>query len=354
MLAGDTPRLIDEWQIRPEIWNYVRHEVDKRKAKGQFILTGSTSNKGMTKLHSGVGRFSIIDMRPMSLMEKGLSTEEVSLELILQGEKPSSQVIEPSLEELAELIITGGWPGLLGAEVEEASQFMADYVRLIAEFDIQNISGVNRDPVKVARLMQSFARNISKEASLATLVKDVNGTDGYLTEETASLYISDLERLRVVEQLPAWSTHLRSSARLRTAPKRHFVDPSLAAGSLALTVERLKNDMNYFGLLFESLVLRDVRIFSEMQGGKVYHYRDSNKREVDMIIEYPDGRWAAFEVKMGFGARDEAAANLLAFSQVIDTDKVGKPSALTVITANGFAHRRKDGVNVIPLGTLSV
>lgn len=354
VLRGDTPRLIDEWQIRPEIWNYVRHEVDERKAKGQFILTGSSSNHGLTKLHSGAGRFSIIDMRPMSLMEKGLSTEEVSLNLILQGDEPGSEVIEPTLEELAELIITGGWPGLLGSEVDDAIQFMADYVRLTAEVDIQNVSGVNRDPVKVTRLMQSFARNIATEAPLSTIVKDVNGTDGYLTEETASLYISDLERLRVVEQLPAWPTHLRSRARLRTTPKRHFVDPSLAAGSLALTVDKLKNDMNYFGFLFESLVLRDLRIYAEMQGGKVYHYRDSNKLEVDMIIEYPDGRWAAFEVKMGFPAREEAALNLLAFTEVVDTKRVGEPSALTVITANGFAHRRKDGVNVIPLGTLSV
>jgi predicted AAA+ superfamily ATPase len=215
--------------------------------------------------------------------------------------------------------------------------------------DISRVSGKKRDPQKVMRLLQSLSRNISTEASLDSLAKDT----GISTNETVAEYIEVLERLMIVEQLPAWSAHIRSADTLRKSPKRHFVDPSVAIGALGLSMDKLLLDLNYLGYLFESLVIRDLRIYADAHDGKIFHYRDSRNMEVDAIVEYPDNSWAAFEIKMGFRSQDEAAANLLNFAGKINQEKMGKPAALTVITANGFACRRKDGVNVIPLQTLT-
>jgi len=353
MLDGAVPRLIDEWQEYPQIWNYVRREVDDRKKKGQFILTGSANPEERARLHSGAGRFSVIKMRTMSLFEKGWSTGEVSLAKIIKRSAPGSGQVDFSLEDLAEKITIGGWPNLIGAGRKAALRFMQDYIALIAEVDISRFGGKRRDPQKLIRLMQSLARNISTEASISSLAKDAGGDQTKLNDETVTEYLEALERLMVVEPLPAWSTHIRSADTLRKAPKRHFTDPSLAVGALGLTPAKLKADLNYFGLLFESLVIRDLRIYAEANDGKVYHYRDSRDMEVDAIIEYPDRTWAAFEVKMGFAAQNDAAENLLAFAKKVDQKKMGAPAALTVITANGAACRRKDGVNVVPLETLT-
>jgi len=351
VLIGAVPRLIDEWQEYPQIWNYIRREVDNRKKKGQFILTGSANPQERVRLHSGAGRFSVIRMRPMSFFEKGWSSGEVSLVKIMKGGKPGSGQVEFSLEELAEKIIIGGWPNLIGAGSKAALRFLQDYITLIAEVDISRFGGKKRDPQKLIRLMQSLARNISTEASIASLAKDTSPEK--INEETVAEYLEALGRLMVVEPLPAWNTHIRSADTLRKAPKHHFVDPSLAAGALGFSVGKIKSDLNYLGMLFESLVIRDLRIYAEANDGKVYHYRDSRDMEVDAIIEYPDRTWAAFEVKMGFSAQDEAAKNLLAFAKKIDQKEMGPPAALTVITANGAACRRKDGVNVVPLSTLT-
>jgi predicted AAA+ superfamily ATPase len=352
-LAGAVPRLIDEWQEYPQLWNYIRREVDDRKKKGQFILTGSANPEERARLHSGAGRFSVIKMRPMSMFEKGWSTGEVSLVKIMKGSAPGSEQVDFNLEDLAEKITIGGWPNLIGTGSKAALRFMQDYITLIAEVDISRFGGKRRDPQKLVRLMQSLARNISTEASISSLAKDSGGDKTKLNDETVTEYLEALERLMVIESLPAWSTHIRSADTLRKAPKRHFVDPSLAVGALGLTPVKLKTDLNYFGLLFESLVIRDLRIYAEANDGKVYHYRDSRGMEVDAIIEYPDRTWAAFEVKMGFAAQNEAAENLLAFAKKVDQKKMGPPAALTVITANGIACRRKDGVNIVPLETLT-
>ena len=226
---------------------------------------------------------------------------------------------------------------------------MQDYAALIAEVDISRVSGKKRDPLKVMRLLQSLSRNISTEVSLSSLAKDIGGSD----DQTITEYMDVLERLMIVEQLPAWSTHIRSADTLRKAPKRHFVDPSFAIGALGLSMDKLLSDLHYFGFLFESLAIRDLRIYADLHDGKVFHYRDSRNMEIDAIIEYPDNTWAAFEVKMGFSAQDEAAKNLLNFAGKINQEKMGKPAALTIITANGFACRRKDGVNVVPLSVLT-
>jgi len=292
-------------------------------------------------------------MRPMSLFERGWSTGEVSLLSLMQGLTPSSQTVDFSLENLTEIITLGGWPGLLKDSAAGGLRFTQDYISLIAETEISRTSGKRRDPLKVKRLIQSIARNISTEARLASLAKDAGGNDGELNHETVSEYMNTLERLRILEDLPAWNTHIRSADTLRKAPKRHFVDPSLAVGALGLSVDSLLGDLNYLGLLFESLVIRDLRVYAESLGGKVYHYRDSRGLEIDAIVELADGTWAGFEIKLGIGAADSAAANLLKFSEKIDTNRMKHPSALTVITANGFAHRRTDGIHVVPLSTLT-
>ena len=354
VLVGDTPRLLDEWQEYPQIWNYVRREVDERKQKCQFILTGSATPDDKAKRHSGVGRFSTMKMRPMSLFERGWSTGEVSLAKLMKGESPVSESIYFSLGEFAEKMTLGGWPGMIDASAAEGFRFVSDYIALIAEADLSKVSNKRRDPYKIMRLLQSLARNISTEATLTSLTKDTGGNGGDLDDETVADYLSALERLMVTDNLPAWNTHIRSSDMLRKSPKRHFSDPSLAIGALGLSIDKLTDDLNYFGLLFESLVIRDIRIYADATGGKIFHYRDSRGMEIDAVVEYADGTWGAFEIKLGIGAADAAAGNLLKFAEKIDTDKTSAPSSLTVITGNGFAYRRKDGVNVVPLAALTI
>lgn len=348
VLEGETPRLIDEWQEYPQIWNYVRHTVDERQAKGQFILTGSSTALNKSRMHSGAGRFSILHLRVMSSFERGFSTGEVSLSSLLNQKGISSKEVEFNLDNLLEQLIVGGWPTLLDEDVDAGLIHARDYVGLAAEIDVSKVSKRKHEPHRVKRLMQSIARNISTVASYRTLAESNS------TPETIASYMEALERLLVVENLPAWSTHIRSSATLRKSPKLHFCDPSLAIGALGLSLDNLKRDLNYVGFLFESMVIRDLRIYADRLGGKVYHYRDSSGLEVDAIIELPDSSWAAFEIKMGFVAQDAGAESLLKLAAKIDSSKSSKPIMLAVITANGFAYERPDGVKVIPINTLTV
>jgi len=354
VLIGKTPRLLDEWQEYPHIWNYVRREIDERKQKGQFILTGSATPDDTVKRHSGVGRFSIVKMRPMSLSEKGWSSDEVSVASLMRGEAPASASVEFDIGEFAEKITLGGWPGVIGANAKQGLQNVRDYIELVADVDVSKVSKKRRDPNKVKRLVQSLARNISTETTLATLAKDTRTAGGELDDETIADYLSALERLMVTDNLQAWNTHIRSSDMLRKSPKRYFVDPSLAVGALGQSTDKLIADLNYFGLLFESLAIRDLKVYANANGGDLFFYRDSRGLEIDAIIEYADGTWGAFEVKLGIGAVDAAAENLLKFASKIDTAKMSAPATLTVITGNGFAHRRPDGVNVVPLSTLTI
>ena len=352
VLLGDAPCLLDEWTEYPQIWNYVRREVDERKKRGQFILTGSATPDDKAKRHSGAGRFSVINMRPMSFYEKGWSTGEVSLSELMKGKAPVSESVPFSFGDLAEKITLGGWPGLIDASASEGLRFCRDYMMLIAEVDLSKVSEKRRDPYKVTRLLRSLARNISTEATLSTLSKDTDGNDGNLDDETVADYLSALERLMAVDNLPAWNTHIRSFDMLRKSQKRHFTDPSMAVGVLGLSVDKLTEDLRYLGLLFESAAIRDLRIYAAAEDGQAYHYRDSRGVEIDTIIEYADGTWGAFEIKLGIGAVDDAAKTLKTFAAKIDTDKAKPPAALTIITGNGFAYRRPDGVNVVPLSTL--
>ncbi len=352
LLEGSTPRLIDEWQIAPLLWNHVRRAVDDRRASGQFILTGSAVPLDDVTRHTGAGRVARLRLRPMSLYESGQSYGQVSLAALLDGTPPRASDPGLTVSDLVERIAVGGWPGLLDQPVPNAQRAVRAYLDEICRTDIQRIDGVASDPEKVLRLMRSLARNVSTMVSLSTLAKDAGGSEGALAKNTVSAYHDALTRLMVVEDQPAWAPHLRSRSRIRTTPRRHFVDPSLAVAALQATPERLLGDLNLLGFLFESLVIRDLRVYAQASDARVLHYRDNTELEVDAVVEAFDGRWAAFEIKLGVGAVDDGAHSLLKFLSRVDTQKCGPPGLMAVIVGTGLAYMRPDGIAVIPIGTL--
>jgi hypothetical protein len=354
VLEGPAPRLIDEWQLEASIvWNNIRRLVDERQQAGQFILTGSAVPGDDPDRHTGAGRFSTVRMRPMSLFESGHSSGAVSLEALLSGDRPRSADPGLTVPDIAERVVSGGWPAQQGRPSADASRAARDYLHQIREVDVGRVTGERRDPTKMGRLMVSLARNVGTEVGVSVLAADAGGADGPLSRHTVYDYLSVLERLMIIEDQPAWAVHMRSKAILRSSPKRHFVDPSLAAAALAATPARLLADLNLLGLLYESLVIRDLRILAQPLEGTVLHYRDNYGLEVDAIVQLADGRWGAFEVKLGPRMVDEGAASLLKFSAQIDTDKCGKPATLAVITGTGFGYVRDDGVAVVPVGALA-
>lgn len=353
VLTGEPPQLVDEWQVDgTRVWNHVRAEVDRRGTPGQFILTGSAIPNDDVRRHSGAGRFARLMMRPMSLVESGESSGVMSLRSLLAGERRSAPADSRTIHEIAEIIVRGGWPLNLGLAPNAASAANRDYLRTIAEIDLPRLSGPRRDPVRVMRFVQALARNTAMEHVVSRLAAETDGDDTSVSRLSAHEYQNTLTRLMVLETQPAWSTHLRSRARLRERPRTHLVDPSLAAAALDATPAKLVRDLNSLGLLFESFVVRDVRVYADAADAAVYHYRDSDGLEVDVIVEARDGTWGAFEVKLGAGQIDQAAATLLKFAAKVDTDKIGPPAALGVITVNGYGLTRPDGVVTIPIGTL--
>ncbi|MDR0958876.1 MAG: DUF4143 domain-containing protein [Propionibacteriaceae bacterium] len=352
LLLGETPRLIDEWQMQPRLWNHIRRAIDDRGLPGQFILTGSATPDDDVRRHSGAGRFSVMRLRPMSLWESGHSTGEISLEGIRRGEPiPTSSDTGADLETLAELVIRGGWPSTLGWPLEDAGEYVRDYLDLLVNVDINRVSDAKRDPSRVRRLLSSIARNTATEVSISTLTRDTGGDGDPLNRETAAAYLDALELLMVTDNQPAWSTALRDSATLRKSPKRHLVDPSLAAAALGATKESLLREPKTLGTLFESLVIRDLRVYAAAHRGEVFHYRDSADREIDAIIAYPDG-WIACEIKLGVGAAEKAAENLKQVASTIDSQTVGEPDARLVITGTGPNYRRSDRVVVLSIATM--
>ncbi|MEO8571953.1 MAG: DUF4143 domain-containing protein [Chloroflexota bacterium] len=353
LLDGDRPRLIDEWQVVPNIWNQVRHEVDAANEPGQFILTGSAVPSDDLSRHSGAGRFGRLRMRPMSLAESGHSTGTVSLAAILGGDDPRAPESGLGLKDLVDRIAIGGWPNLQARPVESALTVLRGYIDETRRLDVRRADGIARDPESVGRVLRSLARHVSTSASARSIAADVGGVDGPIDHHTVLDYIRALTRIFVIEDLPAWSPALRSRTPLRSAPTRHFVDPSLAVAALGTTPRRLLQDVETLGLLFESLVVRDLRIYAQALDATVYHYRDGSDLEADAIIEGRDGSWSAFEVKLGPGAIDDAATTLLRITDRVDPERHGRPTALCVITGWGFAYRRRDGVAVIPIGALA-
>lgn len=352
VLAGDVPRLIDEWQIEPSIWNHIRRAIDDRGEPGQFILTGSAVPMDDITRHTGAGRLTRLRMRPMTLFETGHATGTASVEGLLNGERPAGPDPGLSVRDLVERVAVGGWPGHLGLEVPAALQAVRDYLEEIRRVDVRRVDDTRRDPERVGRLLRSIARNVATEAPATTLAADVAGSDGGLHDDTVRDYYTALERLMIVEDQPAWAPHLRSRSILRRSPKRHFVDPSLAVAALRASPERLLEDLSLFGLLFESLVIRDLRVHAQAADGRVYHYRDNTGLEVDAIVEAADGRWAAFEVKLGVGHAERGAERLIRFAQRVDTRRSGEPTALVVVTGTGYGYVREDGVVVVPVGSL--
>ena len=353
LLLGATPRLIDEWQEYPKIWNYVRHEVDDRKKSAQFILTGSANPEESIKMHSGAGRFTTLDMRTMSWQEMGYSTGKISLNDLFEGAKIDIYDEPTDLEFIIERIIAGGFPGLLRKNTRQARDLNRAYVDLLAEVDISRVSDTKRDPIKVRNLLRSLARNTATMVDISTLEKDIRLRDFKdLSRPTIYDYLTALDRLMITENQLPWPTHIRSSSSLRKAPKRHFTDVALAIASLGLKKEALLKDIRYVGFLFESLAVHELRVYAQVSDAKVYHYHDSSGLEVDAIVQKYNGDWCAFEIKLGTGQIEDAAKSLKKFVSILDFDTVQKPKSLNIITGTGISYTRNDGINVISLASL--
>ena len=353
LLTGANPRLIDEWQMAPVLWDAVRFEVDKRNELGQFILTGSAVPNDNVTAHTGTGRISRIKMRPMSLFESKESNGSISLgDLFNNPLKINEATSELSIEQIAFAICRGGWPASLQLEGKAALRMANSYVESVINHDVSEIDSVEKNPERVRLLMRSLARNISTIANYSTIIEDIEATDKSISEKTVSTYINALKRIFVVEDLQAWQPSLRSKTAIRTSEKRHFVDPSIATSIMRTEPEGILKDFEYFGFLFESLCTRDVRIYAQANDGDVFHYRDKSGLESDLIVRLRNGKWAAIEVKLGQKQIEEAAANLLAIKNKIDTEKMGEPSFLMILTGGQFAYQRNDGVWIVPLGCL--
>ena len=356
LLTGATPRLIDEWQIAPKLWDAVRFEVDHRGEEGQFILTGSAVPANMNEVvHTGTGRFAWLTMRPMSLYESGESNGSVSLADLFSGSAKVSDISELSLEDVAYLCCRGGWPRSIFMDRDIALEQAYDYFDAVVNSDISRVDNVNRNPERAKNLMKSYARNIGSQASNETLRNDMINNDSFsLDTDTVLSYVNALKKIFVVEESPAWNPNLRSKTAMRTSETRYFVDTSIAVASLGLGPNDLINDLNTFGLVFETLCVRDLRVYAESINGSVYHYRDASDLECDAVIHLRNGSYGLIEIKLGGDKLvNEGAANLVKMSNKIDTDKMNSPSFLMVLTATGkYAYQREDGVYVVPIGCL--
>lgn len=352
VLAGDRPRLIDEWQIEPAIWNQVRRAVDRHRSPGQFILTGSAVPTDDITRHTGAGRISRIRLRTMSSFEAGFSTGEVSISDLLHGRFEGCSRQGTRLADLVVHLSRGGWPGDLNLSDRACMTARIDYLEEIRRVDIARVDGVSRNPDNVARVLQSLARNVATPVSGRTIAADAGGGDGPLDHDTVRSYLAALRRLMVYEEQHAWSPQLRSRSLLRRSPKRHLVDPSLAVAALGATPPRLLADLNFLGLLFESMVYRDLSVYCRVCDAKVHHYRDNTSLEVDAVVQSRQGDWCAFEVKLGEGQVDAAAASLLKFRERVDRAAAGEPQMLGVIVSSGYGYVRNDGIAVIPIAAL--
>jgi uncharacterized protein len=353
LLVGNTPRLIDEWQVQPEIWNYVRHEVDDRKAKGQFILTGSANPADDVKLHSGAGRFTVVQMDTMTWQELGYSTGVVKMSDLLAGSFPNFYDAGISLDFIIDKMLIGGWPTLLNESTKNAVKMNSGYIDLLCEVDMSRVSGVKRDPIKVRSLLRSIARNTATLVDNKTLEQDVKTSgSNELSRNTISVYLDTLSRLMILYEQPAFNPHIRSSASLRKSPKRHLCDTSLAVAALGLDKEALVKDIKYTGFLFESLAIHELNVYAKANDAAVFHYNDSYGYEVDAIVQKRNGDYSAFEIKLGVGYIDEAAENLKKFAVNIDTTRMDVPKSLNIITGTGMSYQRPDGINVISLASL--
>lgn len=356
LLEGSTPRLIDEWQLAPKLWDAIRFEVDHRRELGQFILTGSAvpaNSKDIT--HSGTGRFTWLTMRPMSLYESGDSTGDVSLKALFEGNKEIEGSARLNIDRLAFLVCRGGWPQAVNMREEIALDQAFDYIDGVIHSDINRADNIQKNPERVSRLMRSYARNQGSQVPNTVLAEDIKANDNRtVNEETIASYTDALRKIFVIEDMPAWNPNLRSKTAIRCSDTRYYVDPSIATSALGLGPNDLLNDLKTFGFLFETLAIRDLRVFSDALNGKVYHYRDKDGLECDAVIHLRNGKYGLVEIKLGGDKLiEEGARSLKVLSSKIDTVKMNSPSFLMVLTGIGdYAYRRKDDVYVVPIGSL--
>lgn len=356
LLKGDVPRLIDEWQVIPQIWDAIRFEVDHRGEEGLFILTGSSvpvSSEGIH--HTGTGRFAWITMRTMSLWESGDSTGDISIEQLFKGETDLVGYNSKTLDDIAFLVCRGGWPSAVAKNHRVALRQAYDYYDAVVKKDISRVDEVVRSSERTKLLMRSYARSQGAQVSVGAIRQDMMANDdASLADKTVQSYIGALKKIFVIEDMPAWNPNLRSRTAIRSAETRYFVDPSIAVAALGLGPEDLVNDLETFGLLFETLCIRDLRVYADAIDGNVYHYRDKNGLECDAVIHLRNGAYGLIEIKLGGAtAIEKGVSTLLSLASKIDTTKMKSPSFLMVLTAVGdYAYRRKDGVYVVPVGCL--
>lgn len=356
LLRGETPRLIDEWQIAPKLWDTIRFEVDHRGELGQFVLTGSAVPADTHEItHSGTGRFAWLMMRPMSLYESGESNGTVSLKEMFEENEKIEGYANLTFERLAFVVCRGGWPQAIDMRDEIALDQAIDYYTAVVHSDINRVDNIEKNPERVKRLMRSYARNQGSQVPNTVLVKDVaNNDETSINEETVATYLKALRKIFVIEDMPAWNPNLRSKTAIRSSDTRYYIDPSIAVAALGLGPDDLISDLHTFGFLFETLCIRDLRIYADSISGEVYHYRDKDGQECDAVIHLRNGKYGLIEIKLGGDTLiEEGARNLKAMEAKIDTDKMNTPSFLMVLTGVGnYAYRRKDGVFVVPISSL--
>lgn len=356
LLEGETPRLIDEWQLAPQLWDAARFTVDQRGEDGQFIFTGSAVPAKKDKdAHTGTGRAAWITMRPMSLWESGDSTGQVSIGALFEGQFTPCRVEQNDLKHVAFLLCRGGWPKAVGKSERVALRQSYNYVDAIATQEINDVDDVSRDEQSTRRLLRSYARHQATQASVATIVSDMSANDATaMSENTINSYLTALRKIFVVEDMEAWNPNLRSKSAIRTSDTRYFVDPSIGTAALRIGPMDLIKDMKAFGTLFETMAVRDLRVYADALDGQIYHFRDSNGLECDTVLHRNNGTYGLIEVKIGGESNiEEGATNLLSLASKIDTDRMPAPAFMMVLTAIGeYAYRREDGVYVVPIGCL--
>ena len=356
LLEGDTPLLIDEWQLTPQLWDAARYTIDQRGMTGQFIFTGSAVPADRSRItHTGTGRFAWVTMRPMSLWESSESNGGISLASLFNGETQDCRAPGYDLKHIAFLTCRGGWPAALDLSEKASLRQAYNYIDAVSEQEISDVDGTQRDPALTKRLLRSYARHQGTQASVASILNDIlTNENGSTTETTITSYLKALEKIFVIENMPAWNPNLRSKAAIRTSDTRYFVDPSVAAAALRLGPSDLIADLNTFGLLFETLAARDLRVYADVLDGDVFHYRDKNGLECDAVLHLRNGHYGLIEVKIG-GEKwiEQGAENLMSLSNIINTEKMYEPSFMMVLTAVGdYAYRRKDGIYVVPITCL--
>ena len=355
LLEGDKPRLIDEWQLAPKLWNAVRYSVDKISKPGQYILTGSATPKEDDTLHSGVGRFAFVTMKPLTLYESGESNGKISLSAILNG-KTEIDGIKTKLgyEQIAYILCRGGWPASLNLDETNALQIAKNYINVLCESDISRVDGIKRDPSLARAILKSYARQVSTIDSNQSLYNDIKANYSEVSEKTINDYVNVLKKLFIIEEIEAWNPNIRSKTAIRTSPKKSMIDPSLATAALGCTPKDIMIDIRTFGLLFENLVNRDLSVYVKSIGGTLKHYRDRYDLECDNVIHFEDGRYALVEIKLGGSKIKEAEEHLITLKQLIEKNepKIGKPTFMMIITGTEIAYKTDNNILVVPIGCL--